>query len=281
MSTKLFTVDRWRRFSPGMRITLTPPDYAELRRANIRLDPGLLAKQFRDGLSMHGQRYLINWSVSQKGSLLVGDTPQPLIFSAPAIELVFELVRLVEFQNSFSRFQSFFGCRDLSELKKFADKFNFPRNRLRTWKPEAEKFTDWVTGEVLPQIRKTGRYSKDVSPWLSSDPSQWRKTFPDAYFLQICRLKGKRPPKDGNLKYTPWLAHINNDLIYKRLDVGVLEALNLLNPLNGRYRARKQHQYIAPLECIKDLVADRFGFINHARARSSNHLRRRATRRRV
>jgi hypothetical protein len=100
-------------------------------------------------------------------------------------------------------------------------------------KPEAEKFTDWVTGEVLPQIRKTGRYSKDVSPWLSSDPSQW-------------------PPKDGNLKYTPWVAPITNDLVYKRLDVGVLEALNLLNPLIGRYRARKQHQYIAPGEAKQE-----------------------------
>jgi BRO family, N-terminal domain/P63C domain len=93
-------------------------------------------------------------------------------------------------------------------------------------KPEAKRFKHWVTKEVLPEIRRTGRYSKDVSPWLSSDPSQWCKTFPDAYFLHIFRLKGKRPPKDGNLKYTPWLAHINNDLIYKRLDVGVSEALN-------------------------------------------------------
>jgi prophage antirepressor-like protein len=86
---------------------------------------------------------------------------------------------------------------------------------IRSDKAQARPFRRWVTKEVLPEIRRTGRYSKDVSPWLSSDPSQWRKTFPDAYFLHIFRLKGKRPPKDGNLKYTPWLAHINNDLIYK------------------------------------------------------------------
>jgi hypothetical protein len=92
-------------------------------------------------------------------------------------------------------------------------------------KPEAKRFKHWVTKEALPEIRRTGQYTKDVSPWLSSDPSQWHKTFPDAYFLQIFRLKGKRPPKDGNLKYTPWISHINNDLIYKRLDVGVSEAL--------------------------------------------------------
>ena len=29
---------------------------------------------------------------------------------------------------------------------------------FRSSKPEAEKFTDWVAGEVIPQIRKTGRY---------------------------------------------------------------------------------------------------------------------------
>jgi BRO family, N-terminal domain/P63C domain len=98
-------------------------------------------------------------------------------------------------------------------------------------KPEAKRFKHRVTKEVLPEIRRTGQYTKDVSPWLSSDPSQWHKTFPDAYFLQIFRLKGKRPPKDGNLKYTPWISHINNDLIYKRLDVGVSEALK---PNRGR-----------------------------------------------
>lgn len=31
---------------------------------------------------------------------------------------------------------------------------------LRSRKPEAEEFSDWVTGEVLPSIRKTGSYSK-------------------------------------------------------------------------------------------------------------------------
>lgn len=31
---------------------------------------------------------------------------------------------------------------------------------LRSRKPEAEEFSDWVTGEVLPSIRKTGRYEK-------------------------------------------------------------------------------------------------------------------------
>ena len=33
---------------------------------------------------------------------------------------------------------------------------------LRSRKPEAKQFKRWVTHEVLPQIRKTGRYSPDV-----------------------------------------------------------------------------------------------------------------------
>jgi prophage antirepressor-like protein len=73
---------------------------------------------------------------------------------------------------------------------KIVNEANLYRLIFRSRKPGADKFTDWVTGEVLPQIRKTGRYSKDVSPWLSTHPSQWRKTFPDAYFLHIFRLKG-------------------------------------------------------------------------------------------
>lgn len=35
---------------------------------------------------------------------------------------------------------------------------------FRSHKPEAERFSDWVTDEVLPSIRKTGIYQKQLSP---------------------------------------------------------------------------------------------------------------------
>jgi prophage antirepressor-like protein len=41
---------------------------------------------------------------------------------------------------------------------------------FRSRKPEAEKFSDWVAGEVLPTIRKTGSYGttqKILSPMLA------------------------------------------------------------------------------------------------------------------
>lgn len=35
---------------------------------------------------------------------------------------------------------------------------------FRSHKPKAERFSDWVTDEVLPSIRKTGGYQKQLSP---------------------------------------------------------------------------------------------------------------------
>lgn len=40
----------------------------------------------------------------------------------------------------------------------FVDEGNLYRAIFQSRKPEAERFTDWVTEEVLPSIRKTGRY---------------------------------------------------------------------------------------------------------------------------
>ena len=40
----------------------------------------------------------------------------------------------------------------------FVNEANFYRAVFQSRKPEAERFTDWVTEEVLPSIRKTGSY---------------------------------------------------------------------------------------------------------------------------
>lgn len=41
----------------------------------------------------------------------------------------------------------------------FVDESNLYRAIFQSRKPEAERFTDWVTEEVLPSIRKTGGYT--------------------------------------------------------------------------------------------------------------------------
>lgn len=43
----------------------------------------------------------------------------------------------------------------------FIDESNFYKTIFQSRKPEAEKFSDWVTSEVLPAIRKHGMYAVD------------------------------------------------------------------------------------------------------------------------
>lgn len=46
---------------------------------------------------------------------------------------------------------------------------------LTSRKPEAKKFKKWVTSEVLPAIRKTGRYEAPAAPKPGIPDAQWRE----------------------------------------------------------------------------------------------------------
>ncbi|MCI6279589.1 MAG: hypothetical protein MR609_07355 [Bacteroidales bacterium] len=46
----------------------------------------------------------------------------------------------------------------------FIDEPNLYRCVFQSRKPEAEKFQDWIFSEVLPSIRKTGRYTPKAAP---------------------------------------------------------------------------------------------------------------------
>ena len=46
----------------------------------------------------------------------------------------------------------------------FIDESNLYKTIFQSRKESAERFTDWVTSEVLPSIRKTGGYQKQLSP---------------------------------------------------------------------------------------------------------------------
>lgn len=46
----------------------------------------------------------------------------------------------------------------------FINESNLYKVIFQSRKPQAEKFTDWVTSEVLPAIRKTGRYEIPKTP---------------------------------------------------------------------------------------------------------------------
>lgn len=46
----------------------------------------------------------------------------------------------------------------------YINESNLYKTIFQSRKESAERFTDWVTGEVLPSIRKTGSYQKKLSP---------------------------------------------------------------------------------------------------------------------
>lgn len=46
----------------------------------------------------------------------------------------------------------------------FVNELNLYKVIFQSRKESAERFTDWVAGEVLPSIRKTGSYQKPLSP---------------------------------------------------------------------------------------------------------------------
>jgi hypothetical protein len=100
---------------------------------------------------------------------------------------------------------------------------------------------DEATG--YEDYRNRGALQQLLDQYIQAEFRPWTKTFPDAYYKQMFRLKGwpehlwagGRPGVVG--KYT-------NDLVYARLAPGVLQALRLLNPVQpegGRGRYHHQH----------------------------------------
>lgn len=61
---------------------------------------------------------------------------------------------------------------------------------FRSNKPEADAFTDWVASEVLPSIRKTGKYEAKPQPRCKALPQGQPKALPSSH-TEIDALLGK------------------------------------------------------------------------------------------
>lgn len=91
---------------------------------------------------------------------------------------------------------------------------------MRSRKPEAEAFVDWVTGEVLPAIRRQGYYSAVEAAQQKTTAQLLAACFPLApapakpIFSELISelLKMRHEPQIGNPAWTPLLASIIYDL---------------------------------------------------------------------
>jgi prophage antirepressor-like protein len=143
--------------------------------------------------------------------------------------------------------------------------------------PTAKRFKRWVTNEVLPEIRRTGRFAPGAQPamgmpFLLPGPKPARKIFPDEFFKELFRLKNKSVV---SLQKAPWIAQVVVNLIYQRIEECVFDTLNLLNPTvqakssGKRWRRFKLHQFVADGAPMEKLIV----FVNRCCEAMSNYSR--------
>lgn len=85
-----------------------------------------------------------------------------------------------------------------------------------------------------------------LAAYLSEERLRWVKTFPDAFFTEIFRLRGWERSKDSNAM-PMFVGRIINKIVYEQLPEGVLERLQSLNPIDPETHRRKarHHQHLS------------------------------------
>jgi prophage antirepressor-like protein len=127
---------------------------------------------------------------------------------------------------------------------------------FRSKKGEAEKFQDWICREVIPSIRKTGQFTLTTSFVLPA-PKAHQVIFPPEFFHHLFRLMNRPevPPHKAR-----WIAQKIIDLIWRRIEEGVFDAIKLVNPTvpaksSGKlYRRYKLSQFVAEGQPTEKLI---------------------------
>lgn len=103
---------------------------------------------------------------------------------------------------------------------------------------------DEATG--YQEVRDKLALQKILDKYLTADKAKWAKTFPDDFYRKLFRVRG--------LEYDPssvrrpgFIGHDTNNVVYDRLQPGVLRKLDELNPKTPKgYRKDRHHQFFTP-----------------------------------
>lgn len=98
---------------------------------------------------------------------------------------------------------------------------------------EATGFEDQRPKDALAKILKA---------FISEELVRYARSFPLAYFRELCRLKGIDFKAD--MKLPQYFGHYTNDFIYSRLAPGVREELARKNPSENGRRRHKNYQFL-------------------------------------
>lgn len=100
---------------------------------------------------------------------------------------------------------------------------------------------DEATG--YQEIRDRIALQKILDKYLRDFRGKWAKTFPDEFYEHLFKLKGWQY-RPLSVKRPGVVGHWTNDIVYARLNAGVLKELRKRNPtLETRRRRDKHHQW--------------------------------------
>jgi P63C domain len=100
---------------------------------------------------------------------------------------------------------------------------------------------DQATG--YQEFRDRLELQRILDKYITDEWAKWTKRFPDEYYRQLFRLKNMSYPPHGGNKPS-FVGHWTNDIVYGRLQPGILQKLRELNPRKGAHRLRKHHQHL-------------------------------------
>lgn len=102
---------------------------------------------------------------------------------------------------------------------------------------------DEATG--YQEIRDRVALQTILDRYLKDEWSKWTRKFPNEFYKELFRLKKINFPTAGNQKPS-FVGHWTNDIVYSRLQPGILKKLKELNPRReSGGRARKHHQHFS------------------------------------
>jgi hypothetical protein len=101
---------------------------------------------------------------------------------------------------------------------------------------------DEATG--YQEIRDRKALERILEQYIAKELLAWAKTFPDEFYEQMFRLRGWQY-KPLSVKRPKVVGRFTEDVVYKRLETGVLDELKKMNPKTDRgYRKYKHFQWL-------------------------------------
>ena len=82
-----------------------------------------------------------------------------------------------------------------------------------------------------------------LDQFLLTERAKWSKRFPDAFYMEIFRLRGWLW-KGMEVNRPQAVAHYTNDLVWDRLQPGIRDELERLNPIVRGEREHRHHQWL-------------------------------------